>query len=78
MWNYLYEDDAGEMFYRLGYDDVPSDTYFVANAESKPLKEYIGILMETYGSDAKADYAVDDGVSLPGLDVNMDKTIKVI
>jgi hypothetical protein len=50
----------------------------VANAESKPLKEYIGILMETYGSDAKADYAVDDGVSLPGLDVNMDKTIKVI
>lgn len=78
MWNYLYEDDAGEMFYRLGSDDVPSDTYFVANAESKPLKEYIGILMETYGSDAKADFAVDDGGSLPGLDVNMDKTIKVI
>ena len=78
VWNYLYEDDAGEIFYRLGNKDVPSDTYFVANAESRPLKEYIDILLETYGPDAKADFAVDDGADLPGLNVDMGKTIKAI
>lgn len=78
MWNYIFEDDAGEIFYRLGSDDVPPDTYFVANPESKPLKEYIEILMNVFGSDAKGVFAEDDGTCLPGLVVDMNKTINAI
>ena len=75
VWNYIYEDDAGELFYRLGSNDVHPDTYFVANTVSRPLKEYIEILMETYGLDARGIFADDDGTHLPELDVDMNKTI---
>ena len=78
MWNYIYEDDAGEMFYRLGSNDVLPDIYFVANTESRPLKEYIEILMKIFGPDAKGVFADDDGACLPGLDVDMSKTINAI
>lgn len=78
MWNYIYEDDAGEMFYHLGGDAVLPDTYFVANTESRPLKEYIETLMEAYGSGAKGVFADDDGTCLSGLDVDMSKTINAI
>lgn len=78
LWNYIYEDDAGEIFYRLGSKDVPSGTYFVANPESMQLKEYIKILMETYGAEAKAEFALEDSSPLPDLSVDMEKTIKAV
>ncbi len=77
-WNYLYETDAGEMFYRLGCDDVPSGTYFVANHESILLKEYIETLVRVYGADAKTELAPSTSDNLPGLDVDMERTLNTL
>ena len=77
-WNYLYESDAGEMFFRMGQKDVKADTYFVANYKSIQLKEYLRVLMTTYGNTAKADIAKDNKVPIYGLNVDMTKTISAI
>lgn len=77
-WNYLYESDAGEMFYRMGCDDVPPDIYFVANPVSCRLREYINTLIRVYGENAKACFAEPTQVMLPGLDVDMKRTISVL
>ena len=50
----------------------------MANPESKPLKEYIDILLNVYGPETKADFVIDDGMEMPGLDVDMTKTIEAI
>lgn len=78
MWNYLYETDAGEMFYRLGLNNVPSGTYFVANPESKILREYIELMMKAYGSNAKAVFAPVTFEQASGLNVNMVKTTEML
>lgn len=78
IWNYLYETDAGEMFYRLGFSNVPQGVYLIAGDESIPLKEYISTMMRVYDDGAKADFAVNDSHRCPGLDVNVDKTVRVL
>lgn len=77
-WNYLYESDAGEMFYALGDDKVPSGVWLVADSVSRPLKEYIDILMRVYGPEAKAEFAAPTGGRIPGLDVDMEETVRAI
>ena len=77
-WNYLYESDAGEMFYAFGEDRVPSGTWLVANPESRPLREYIDVLMKVYGPGAKAEFAVPTSVQAPGLKVDAEKTMEAI
>lgn len=77
-WNYLYEDDAGEMFYRLGQAHIPSGTYLIANMESKILREYIEIMMNVYGTKAKAEFVpLGEGASV-GLLVNPTKTMEAL
>ena len=78
VWNYLYESDAGEIFYKLGHSDIPEGTYFIANQNSGLLKEYIDILMKTYGSGAKAEFAEPASERLPGLDVDASRTFEVL
>ncbi len=78
MWNYLFESDAGEMFYRMGHTYVPQGTWMVANPESKPLKEYIHTLMQVYGKEAKGEFSKPSDVMPYGLNVNMQKTLKVL
>ena len=75
-WNYLYESDAGEMFYRLGGSSVSPGTWFVANPNSKVLREYIGIMKEKYGEGARIEFDEATGRNSVGLDVNMEFTIK--
>lgn len=77
-WNYLYESDAGEMFHALGRESVPSGTWLVAHPESRPLREYIDILMRVYGSGAKAEFAPLGSERAPGLDVDAEKTMRAI
>lgn len=78
-WNYLYESDAGEMFYRLGLENVNPGTYLIANIESKILREYIEILMKVYGEKAKADFApVRGGRGPVGLLVDPAKTMETL
>ncbi len=78
LWNYLYEDDAGEMLYRLGDDSVLPDTYFIASNESKPLKDYIRIMMAVYGDKAKAVFSDPGDVVPAGLNVDVSKTIEAL
>jgi len=78
MWNYLYESDAGEMFYKFGCEEIPAGTYFVANKESIVLREYIEILMEAYGDRARADFSEAHNNPSPGLDVDMGRTFQLL
>lgn len=73
-WNYLYEADAGEMFYRLGEAHFPTGTWLIANPESMPLRSYIETMMEVYGNGAKAEFAPQNGMPA-GLNVNMSRTL---
>ena len=77
-WNYLFEDDAGQLFFDMGKEEIPSGTYFVANPESKPLRDYIEIMMKVYGSAAKAEFAEPTSSKAPELNVNMKKTIDIL
>lgn len=74
-WNYLYESDAGEMFYRLGLETVKPGTYLIANLESKILREYIEIMMKVYGQGAEAEFAPIGNGEPIGLLVNPTKTM---
>ena len=77
-WNYLYESDAGEMFYRMACENVPEGTYLVASDLSKSLKEYIQILLDEYGQGVNAEFA-RVGESVPaGLNVNNEKTLDIL
>ena len=41
MWDYLFEDDAGEYLYRLGEYVKEDGVFCIANGCSRPLKDYI-------------------------------------
>lgn len=54
LWNFLYESDAGEIFFKLADDNVSEGVYIVASEESLPLKEYLNILIESYPAKVNA------------------------
>ncbi len=74
-WNYLFEADAGEMFFRLGDPSVPSDHYLIAHVESRTLKEYIDTVIQQFGSEVKYEYS-HSAEHLAGLDVDVSKTVE--
>lgn len=78
-WNYLYEEDAGEMFCLLGKMNVESGIYCIANTESKPLRCYIEQLRTVYGEGAVCEFAQPDpAVKAVSLQVDMRKTVDAI
>ncbi len=77
-WNYLYESDAGEMFYRLGDYRIKEGIYFIAHYNSLPLREYIEQMMDVYGKDIKAEFEQRNSVNVNGLSVKMDDMIQRI
>ncbi len=76
-WNYLYETDAGEMFYRLGEEIIPAASYFIANPESKQIKDYINEMIMVYGSKAKSCF-LSLNCDNYGINVSMRETIKTL
>lgn len=58
MWDYLYEDDAGKIFYLLGEYIEENKVYCVANGTSRPLKEFILEMKEAFGPEAKCEFSV--------------------
>ena len=77
-WNYLYEDDAGQMFWRLGNLNVPEGAYLIANDESRPLKDYINAIILAYGHGVGAKFDQQGDGNSYGLDVDISKTIQTI
>ncbi|SFO34460.1 Nucleoside-diphosphate-sugar epimerase [Pseudobutyrivibrio sp. JW11] len=76
MWNYLYEADAGEIFYRLGKVAHLSGVYCVANEKSRQLKCYINEMASLLGKDNLIKFNMN---STPlGLQVNLDNLINTI
>lgn len=58
-WNYLYEEDAGNMFYLLGKEQVNEGTYCIAGDDTKILREYIEEIRKCFGEGALCEYKTD-------------------
>lgn len=78
IWNFLYEDDAGEMLYLLGERNVDRGIYCIANSDSQRLKTYIETLSDVYGADAKYELATTQPEHQVELNVDISKTISAI
>ena len=79
LWNYLYEDDAGAMFYLLGEQNVESGIYCIAGTESIPLRSYIEQMQAVFGEGAVCEFAPADPAANPiSLCVDMQKTVDAI
>lgn len=60
MWNYLYESDAGMMFYLMGERVYKDSVFRVASAKSRPLREYIQSVAQIMNAEHLCSYAVSD------------------
>lgn len=78
MWNYLHEDDAGRMFLELVKKNVKSDVYFIANRVSKPLREYLEILINNFDNNVSYSFDEDSTKEEYGINPNMEKTSLVL
>lgn len=57
MWDYLYEEDAGKIFYLIGKLVEEERVYCIANGESRPLKEFIMELKELCDADVRCEFS---------------------
>ena len=78
MWNYLYEKDAGKIFYLLGEKDVPEGVYNVASEDTRPLKDFIMELKEVYGKEAICQFAPPSDQPTVSLDPDISSLTKAI
>lgn len=89
LWNYLYESDAGEIFFRLGDKSIPSDVYLVASPDSNPLRSYVETLIKLFPGETRYSFAINNNSSLNNektkenkkvysLNVNAEKTFKTL
>lgn len=76
-WNYLYEDDAGKMFYLLGKKDIDSGIYNIASNSSRILREYIEECASLF-DNPKYEFAKEDNNNVYGLNVDVSKVIKAL
>ena len=75
LWNYLYETDAGEIFFRLGDKSIPSDIYLVAAPDSRPLRTYVDTLIKLFPGDKRYSFAVNKNISLHNEKIKENKKI---
>ena len=64
-WDYLYEKDAGRMFFLIGERVEASKVYCIASGESRPLKEFILELKDVFGPTAECIFAVESSENPP-------------
>lgn len=77
-WNYLYEKDAGKIFYLLGEKDVPSGVYCVASRDTRPLKEFILEMKDIYGVSAECEFASSANTPMVSLDPDITGLVSAI
>lgn len=77
-WNYLYEADAGKIFYLLGEKNVPSGTYCVASEDTRPLKDFILEMQQVYGNDAQCIFAPPSNEKMVSLDPDITSLVEAI
>lgn len=71
MWDYLYEEDAGRIFYLLGERIEENKVYCIASGESRPLKEFILEMQKAFGTGAKCEFAAGDSRQPAGLQADV-------
>lgn len=79
MWDYLYEDDAGRMFYLIGELVNKNQVYCIASGESKPLKEYIMELRDVCQPGGNCEFAKkEDDKCTIGLQADINSLVRDI
>ena len=63
MWNYLYESDAGMIFYLLGEKIEQSTAFRVADKKSQPLREYIRVVSRIMDSERLYSFSEEDSTN---------------
>lgn len=76
-WNYLYESDAGKLFYLFGRKNVEAGIYHIASDDSRPLRSYIEEMAELF-SDASVQFAAQNGTEVYGIEPSVEKTFNAI
>lgn len=77
LWNFLYDEDAAEFFYRLGVNNVENGIYCVASNDTRPLREFLIEMTSEYGKDAICRFS--DSMKEEthgGINPNIDKIIR--
>jgi nucleoside-diphosphate-sugar epimerase len=78
-WDYLYEDDAGKIFYLLGKCVNENKVYCIAKGEMRTLKEYILELGDLFDGQAKYEFtSQENGEQLYGLQADISCLVKDI
>lgn len=78
LWNYLYEADAGKIFYLLGEQKAPGGVYCVASQDTRPLRAFIlelAAICEENGLRARFEFAQPDGTTSVSLDPDVSSLI---
>ncbi len=76
-WNYLFETDAGKMFYLLGKKDIESGVYHVAGNESKPLRQFIQQVASKF-ENAKCEFAAPGDATVYGIEPSTTKSYQAL
>lgn len=67
MWDYLYEEDAGKIFFLLGERVEDDKVYCIANGACRPLREFICEMKDAFGPGAECEFAAGPGRQAAGL-----------
>ncbi len=78
MWDYLHEDDAGTIFYLIGERTDQDAVYCIASGESRPLKEFILEMRDTFGAGATCEFDSDTGRPGEGLRADAEELFRDI
>lgn len=61
MWDYLYEEDAGKIFFLIGEKVENNKVYCIASGEARPLKEFILEMKDIFGLGVVCAFAEQSG-----------------
>lgn len=78
IWNYLYEEDAGKMFYLLGKLDVDAGIYCIASEDNRILKSYIKEIEKISGKENLCVFQHHNVGNMINLEVSTEKLKQTI
>lgn len=76
-WNFLFEEDAGQYFYRIGERVNESAVINIASITTKTLREYVSDIAETYGNDFKYSFSTLEPEKYNGISPSVAKLISL-
>lgn len=77
IWNYLFESDAGKMFYLLGKREIESGIYHVASNDSRPLRSFIEEMASQFLAST-VQFAEYNGMDTYGIEPSVEKSYSIL